>query len=78
MLIHLLPECNAKFRRQPATEFWLSAQDSKILLALMKLSKKQKEKLEGGGSFSLTALLNAVIFSIPSSHLRRYSLQNID
>lgn len=77
VLINLLLDCNAKFRRQLATEFWLHAQDSKIFLALIILLEKQKEKLKNRNSFTLTALLNTVIFSLLSSYLRR-SLQNID
>lgn len=36
MLINLLPECSDEFRRQPTSGFWLHAQDSKILWALIK------------------------------------------
>lgn len=78
VLINLLLDCNAKFRRQPAAEFWLHAQDSKIFWALIELLEKQKEKMKNRDSFTLTALLNTVIFSFLSSYLRRSSLQNID
>lgn len=78
ILINLLPEWSAKFRRQPATEFWLCPQDSKILLALIKLLQNRRKSWRMENLFTLTALLNIVIFSLPSSYLRKQSLQNID